>query len=59
MLKFIFYLYEVIDENKFEKEEIAFLEKIFNETLLSDDYISLLDFANFKEFVKVVTGEVK
>jgi len=59
LLKFIFYLYEVIDENKFEKEEIAFLEKIFNETLLSDDYISLLDFANFKEFVKVVTGEVK
>ena len=59
LLKFVFYLYEVIDENKYEKEKIEFLEKTFNEILLPNDYISLLDFNNLREFIKVVTEEIK
>ena len=55
--KFILHLYEIIVEEKFTNEDIAYIESEFNNIVLSTGYESLFDFSNIKEFVKLVTSE--
>ena len=55
--KFILHLYEIIGEEKFTNEDIAYIESEFNNIVLSTGYESLFDFSNIKEFVKLVTSE--
>ena len=58
--KFNFYkalisLDELIAGNKLNKDDIRFFEQEFNQTLLENGFKTLLDFAQLKEFVKLVS----
>ena len=48
---------EISSGSKFHEEQIAFVEKEFNDILLIDGYRSLFSFPNFKRFVQSVLGE--
>ena len=49
--------YEISSDKKFNKEDINFIEKEFNNIMLEDDYESLFRFPKFKEFIKSITTE--
>lgn len=58
--KFNFYkaqisLDELIADSKLNKDDIRFFEQEFNQTLLENGFKTLLDFAQLKEFVKLVS----
>ena len=49
---------EINGEEKFPDEDVAFIEKEFNNIMLLDGYTSFFDFLKLKEFVKTVTPEL-
>jgi len=49
--------YEISDNNKLNNEDINFVEKEFNNYMLSDGYENLFRFPKFKEFIKLITSE--
>ena len=49
--------YEVLGEAKFSDDDVNFIEKEFNDFMLTDGYQSLFRFPKFKEFVKSITSE--
>ena len=51
------HLDEISDEKKFEKEDVAYIEKEFNDLVLEDGYLSLFNFLKLKEFLKLVVTE--
>ena len=50
-------LNEISNQNKFNDEDVAYVEKEFNNLLLGEGYESLFNFANLKEFVRVTINE--
>ena len=52
--KFILHLYEIIGEEKFTNEDIAYIESEFNNIVLSTGYESLFDFSNIKELKAIL-----
>ena len=50
--------YEISDDEKLTNEDINFIEKEFNDFMLSDGYKNLFYFPKFKEFVKSITEEI-
>ena len=48
---------EISFGEKLKEDDVIYVEKEFNDILLEDGYISLFNFPNFKEFVKLVTSE--
>ena len=48
---------EISDEKKFKDEDVAYIEKEFNELVLEDGYASLFNFVRLKEFVKLIVTE--
>ena len=50
-------IYEISDEEKLSKDDVDFIEKEFNDFMLSDGYENLFRFPKFKEFVKLITSE--
>ncbi len=49
--------YEISDNEKLSNDDVNFIEKEFNDFLLSDGYENLFLFPRFKEFVKLITSE--
>ena len=49
--------YEISDEESLNKDDINFVEKEFNNIMLSDGYKNLFFFPKFKEFIKTITVE--
>ena len=49
---------EISDEQKLRDEDVAYIEKEFNNLVLENGYASLFDFLKLKEFVKLVTTEI-
>ena len=50
--------YEISNNEKFNKENVNFIEQEFNDFMLIDGYESLFRFPRFKEFVKSITSEI-
>ena len=44
-------------KKKFKDEDVAYIEKEFNELVLEDGYASLFNFVRLKEFVKLIVTE--
>ena len=51
------HLHEISNEEKFNNEDISYIEKEFNYLLLYKNYESLFDYRKFKEFIKLVSSE--
>jgi len=49
--------YEISGDEKFDRDDINFIEKEFNDLMLEDDYESLFNFKKFKQFIKSITTE--
>ena len=49
--------YEISDNEKLSSDDVDFIEKEFNDFMLSDGYENLFRFPKFKEFVKLITSE--
>ena len=50
--------YEISSEVKLSNDDVNFIEKEFNDFMLTDGYESLFRFPKFKEFVKSITSEI-
>ena len=50
--------YEISSEAKLSNDDVNFIEKEFNDFMLTDGYQSLFRFPKFKEFVKSITSEI-
>ena len=50
--------YEISSEAKLSNDDVNFIEKEFNDFMLTDGYESLFRFPKFKEFVKSITSEI-
>jgi len=50
--------YEISSEEKLSNDDVNFIEKEFNDFMLTDGYESLFRFPKFKEFVKSITSEI-
>ena len=50
-------LNEISNDEKFKDEDIGYIEKEFNDTLLEDGYKSLFDLLIFKDFIKLIVSE--
>ena len=48
---------EISSANNLKQEEVAYIEKEFNDFLLENGYESLFNFMNLKEFVKSISSE--
>ena len=48
---------EISFDEKLKEEDVTYIEKEFNEILLENGYVSLFNFPNLKEFVKVIVSE--
>ena len=50
-------LNEISEDEKFKDEDVAYIERTFNDLVLEDGYASLFNFLKLKEFLKlIVTG---
>ena len=49
--------YEITDDEKFNTEDINYIESEFNDLMLEDGFKDLFDFPKFKVFLKSVTDE--
>ena len=49
-------IYEISHEEKLSKNDVDFIEKEFNNLILSDGYENLFRFPKFKEFIKLITS---
>ena len=50
-------LNEISEDEKFKDEDVAYIERTFNDLVLEDGYASLFNFLRLKEFLKlIVTG---
>ena len=50
--------YEISNNEKFNNEDVNFIEQEFNDFMLIGGYKSLFRFPKFKEFVKSITSEI-
>ena len=50
--------YEISSEAKLSNDDVNFIEKEFNDFMLTDGYQSLFRFPKFKEFIKSITSEI-
>ena len=50
---------EISNDEKFNEEEVEYIEKEFNDLLLENGYTSLFNFKIFKEFIKSIVSEIK
>ena len=50
-------LHEISSDAKLENEEVAYIEREFNNLVLEDGYASLFNFLKLKEFVRLVATE--
>ena len=57
LVNLILRLNEISAENKFNEEDISYIEKEFNEILLEERYASFFNFDKLKEFIKLITPE--
>ena len=57
LVNLILRLNEISAENKFNEEDISYIEKEFNEILLEERYVSFFNFDKLKEFIKLITPE--
>ena len=48
---------EISDDEKFKDEDIAYIEREFNDLVLVDGYASLFNFLKLKEFVRLIITE--
>jgi len=51
-------LYEISNDKKFKDEDVSYLEKEFNNLVLSGGYASLFNFIKLKEFIRSITPVV-
>jgi len=51
------YLHEISNIQKLKNEDVAYIEKEFNNLVLEDGYTSLFNFLKLKEFIRSVTIE--
>jgi len=49
--------YEISNNEKLNNDDINFIEKEFNEYMLSDGYNNLFRFSKFKEFIKLILSD--
>jgi len=49
-------LNEISDDQKFTDEDVAYIEREFNDLLLEDGYASLFNFVKLKEFIRLITS---
>ena len=48
---------EISDEQKLRDEDVAYIEKEFNNLILEEGYTSLFNFLKLKEFVQLIITE--
>ncbi len=46
---------EISSDEKLKDDAVTYIEKEFNEIILKNNYVSLFDFINFKDFVRSIT----
>jgi len=51
-------LNEISDDKKFKDEDVAYIEREFNDLVLEDGYASLFNFLKLKEFLKLIATEI-
>jgi hypothetical protein len=51
------HLYEISNNQKLKNEDVAYIEKEFNNLILEDGYASLFNFLKLKEFIRLVLIE--
>ena len=44
-------------KEKFKDEDVAYIEKEFNDLMLEDSYASLFNFVKLKQFIQLITPE--
>ena len=49
--------YEISDDKELSNEDVNFIEKEFNDIMLTDGYEGLFRFPKFKEFIKLIMSE--
>jgi len=57
LIKLKLQLYEISNDEKINNEDVAVIEREFNNIILHDGYESLFNFSNIKEFVKLIKFE--
>ena len=57
LARLILRLDEISGNQKLAEEDLAYVEKEFNEVILSEDYKSFFNFLKFKEFIKLMMNE--
>ena len=57
LTNFVLNLNEISSKKKFSAEDINYFDKEFNEILLKEDYKTLFNYKNLKEFIKLTTVE--
>ena len=50
--------YEIWDNEKFNNDDVNFIENEFNDFMLADGYKNLFRFPKFKKFIKSITSEI-
>ena len=50
-------LNEISSDKKFKHEDVAYIEKEFNDIVLENGYASLFNFLKLKEFIRLVATE--
>ena len=50
-------LNEISSDKKFKDEDVAYIEKEFNDVLLGDGYASLFNYINLKEFIQLIAHD--
>ena len=48
---------EITAKEQFKGDDVAYIEKEFNEILLENGYVSLFDFLKLKEFIRLIIAE--
>ena len=51
-------LKEISDDQKMKDEDVAYIEKEFNNLVLEEGYTSLFNFLKLKQFIRLVTTEM-
>ena len=55
---FVLHLHEISGSEEFKNEDIGYIEKEFNNILLTNDYETLFNYSLLKEFIQSITNEV-
>ena len=57
LINLILRISEISDDKNFKSENVAYIEKEFNNIVMEEGYVSLFNFNKLKKFIQLVTHE--